>query len=57
MVITEMIEINGKEFVHNYSSLGFYIERDGLQFAEAIDLPEMGHVYFETGILISDDGE
>jgi hypothetical protein len=57
MVITEMIKINGKEFVHNYSSLGFYIERDGLQFEEAIDLPEMGHVYFETGILISADGE
>lgn len=54
MVITEIITINGKEFVRNYSSKGFYIERDGMQFAEAIDLPEMGHVYFENDELILD---
>lgn len=57
MVITETIIINGREFVRNYSSLGYFIERDGMQFAEAIDLPEMGHVYFEIDKLILDTPE
>jgi hypothetical protein len=52
MIITEEIIIKGKVFIHNYSSLGEYIERDGQKYVEAIDLPGMGHVYFETGELI-----
>lgn len=52
MVITEKIIIRDKVFIRNYSSLGEYIERDGQKYVEAIDLPEMGHVYFETGELI-----
>lgn len=52
MVITKDIMINGKHFILNYSSLGEYIERDSIRYEEAIDLPEMGHVYFETGELI-----
>jgi hypothetical protein len=52
MVITENITINGKTYVKNYSSIGEYIERDGKRFTIAIDLPEAGHVYFETGELI-----
>lgn len=52
MVITKDIMINGKHFILNYSSLGEYIERDSVRYEEAIDLPEMGHVYFETGELI-----
>lgn len=65
MVITETItivnKIDGQEierqFVRNYSSKGFYIERDGMQFVEAIDLPEMGYVYFENDELILDSPE
>lgn len=57
MVMTETITINGKKFVRNYSSKGLYIERDGIQFVEAIDLPEMGHVYFEIDKLILDTPE
>lgn len=52
MIITENITINGKTYVKNYSSIGEYIERDGKRFTIAIDLPEVGHVYFETGELI-----
>lgn len=55
MVITEKIVIRGKEFIHNYSSVGEYIERDGIKYEEAIDLPEMGYVYFENGELIPED--
>lgn len=55
MVITETIIINGKEYIKNYSSIGEYIERDGQKYVEAIDLPEMGHVYFETGELIPEN--
>lgn len=54
MVITENVIIGGKEFVRNYSSDGFYIERAGMKFTEAIDLPEMGYVYFEIDELILD---
>lgn len=52
MIITKDIIINGKHFILNYSSIGEYIERDGEKYEQAIDLPEMGHVYFETGELI-----
>lgn len=57
MVITEKVIINGREFIKNYSSDGFYIERDGMKFAEAIDLPETGYVYFENYELIPKDEE
>lgn len=57
MIITEKVIINGREFIKNYSSDGFYIERDGIRFAEAIDLPEMGYVYFENYELIPKDEE
>lgn len=52
MIITETITIRNKEFVRNYSSDGFYIERDNIKYSEAIDLPEMGYTYTETNELI-----
>lgn len=48
MIITETITRNGKQFIHNYSSLGNYIERDGIKYGDAVDLPEMGYTYTET---------
>ena len=36
-VVRENIEIKGKQFVKNYSDLGFYIERDGIKYEEAYD--------------------
>lgn len=49
MLITENIEINGQSFVHNYSDAGKYITRnDGLEFEDAIDLPESGNTYTES---------
>ena len=52
MIVTENIIINGKEFSRTYSSLGFYIERDGIKYGEAIDLPTFGYTYTETDELM-----
>lgn len=49
MVITENIEINGRQFIKNYSDSGFMIERDGVQYSEAIDpVGFEDRVYVET---------
>lgn len=48
MVRTENITINGKEFIRAYSDSGFMIERDGVQYDEAIDPIEEGRTYTET---------
>ena len=50
MVVREEIEIKGKEFVKNYSDQNFYIEREGVEYAEAIDPIEYAEerVYTET---------
>lgn len=48
MVITETIVINEKEFIRNYSSLGYFIERDGVKYAEAIDPVGSNRVYTEV---------
>lgn len=55
MIITEKININGKEFIYNRSSLGYYIERDGVKYEEAIDLIQNNYVYTETNELIKSD--
>lgn len=55
MIITEKININGREFIHNFSSLGYYIERDGVKYEEAIDLIQNNYVYTETNELIQRD--
>lgn len=52
MIITESITINEKEYIHNYSDSGFYIERDGVQYSDAIDPVGYDRVYTETDILI-----
>lgn len=48
MLVTETIEINGKEFVHNYSDSGAKVKRnDGVVFDDAIDLPDQMFTYTE----------
>lgn len=56
---TETITINDKEFTRTYSDEGFYIERDGIQYSEAIDPTEYKdeRVYTETDIPIEVDEE
>lgn len=48
MIITEILKINGKEFVRTCSDAGMMVERDGVRYAEAIDPAEFGRQYTET---------
>lgn len=50
MIVKENIEISGRAFTKQYSDSGFYIERDGVQYSEAIDPSEFGRTYTETDI-------
>lgn len=48
MVVTEKVIINEIEYIHNYSDEGFYIERDGVKYSDAIDPIGFDRVYTET---------
>lgn len=52
MIIVETVMIRGKAFTHTYSDAGFFIERDGIEYEDAMDLPEKNYVYTETNKLI-----
>lgn len=56
MIVVETVTINNIEFQHTYSDAGFFIERDGIQYADAIDLLDSGRTYTETAIPL-DDGD
>jgi hypothetical protein len=51
MIKTETITINGKEFIRTYSNRGFMVERDGIQYDEAIDPVGTGRIYTESDII------
>ena len=53
MIVKENIEIGGRVFVKTYSDGGFYIERDGEKYSEAIDLAGIPREYIETDEPIS----
>lgn len=55
MILTENVVINESEFVRTYSDKGYYVERDGVQYSEAIDPVGSGRVYTETDVLVEDD--
>jgi hypothetical protein len=55
MIVKEKMEIGGSVFVKTYSDAGFYIERDGARYSEAIDPADIPHTYTETDELIEDD--
>lgn len=57
MIITEQLTINEKSFTKTVSDSGFYIERDGAQYSEAIDPAEFGRTYTETDIPIEGEGK
>ena len=50
MIITKQLTINEKSFTKTVSDSGFYIERDGVQYSEAIDPSKFGRTYTETDI-------
>ena len=55
MILTESLTINNKQFTKTYSDAGFMIERDGVQYSEAIDPSEFGRTYTETDIPVEAD--
>jgi len=55
MVKSDIIDINGKQYRKTYSDSSFYIERDGMQFSEAVDFIGADFVYTETNIKIEED--
>lgn len=59
MIIREEITINNKQFIKTYSDKGVYIERDGVQYSEAIDPIEYAdeRIYTETDIPIESEGD
>lgn len=57
MIISETIKLNDKSFTKTYSDAGFYIERNGVHYAEAIDNIGSGREYTETDILIETEPE
>ena len=48
MLIKEVVTINETEFNHTYSDAGFYIERDGVEYSDAIDPIDIEREYIET---------
>lgn len=48
MIIKEPLTINNKAFIKTYSDNGMMVERDGVRYAEAIDLEYLGREYVET---------
>ena len=57
MVKSEITNINGKQYRRTYSDSGYYIERDGMMFSEAVDFIGADFVYTETDVKIEDDTE
>lgn len=53
MLVRENMEIGGWDFVKQYSDGGFYIERDGEKYSEAIDPADIPREYTETDEPIS----
>lgn len=55
MIKTETVTINDREFRRTYSDEGFMIERDGVQYSEAIDpIGFEDRVYTETDVKIEE---
>ena len=48
MIQTENITINNTDFDRTYSDCGFYIERDGVKYSDAVDPKDSGRTYTET---------
>ena len=52
MIIKKIIEKNGIQYDYTYSDLNMMIERDGVQYADAVDPLGSGRIYTETDIPI-----
>ena len=57
MIISETVKLNDKNYTKTYSDAGFYIERNGVHYVEAIDSIGSGREYTETDLLINTTAE
>ena len=59
MIKTEIVTIKNKEYSRTYSNECYMIERDGVQYSEAIDPITSNRVYIETNVktMEENDGE
>jgi hypothetical protein len=48
MIVTEELKINDSFFLKTYSNEGFFIERDGVKYIDAVDPQFLGREYIET---------
>ena len=55
MIKAKNITINDRMLNRTYSDSGYYIQRDGVRYAEAIDPAGSGRTYTETDDLIESD--
>ena len=58
-IVTEyfMTRQDGVVLNRTYPTDGFMIERDGVQYSEAVDPAELGRIYIETDVSIESDEE
>lgn len=52
MIITEIVTINGRQFIYTHSDDNMKIERDGIEYDEAYDPIDTGRIYAETTHII-----
>lgn len=57
MIVTETITIRGVEYKRTSSDSNKYIERDGVQYEDAVDTLDSENVYTETDINIPTEEE
>ena len=48
MIVKITQEINGVVYAYTYSDSGFMIERDGVEYSEAVDVTDAPYTYTET---------
>ena len=48
MIQTETMTVGTRRLVRTYSDAGYYIERDGVRYEEAVDPVDSGRTYTET---------
>ena len=48
MIVSEKVKIGENEFIKTFSDSGYFIERDGEKYAEAIDPLAIKREYTET---------
>lgn len=48
MIVQTTKEINGVMYSYTYSDSGFMIERDGVEYSEAVDVTDAPYTYTET---------